>query len=67
MARMNEQVIQLSEELARTHFKINESFYLDSYSANLKKVKLVFSNETLIKISVELPYYLVESEMECQE
>ena len=64
MARMNEQVILVAEEIARRNFTIGDNYYLDSYTANTKQVKLVFSNENLIKVTVQLPYYLVEATVE---
>lgn len=57
---MNEQIIAVAEELAREYFNLGDNFVVASFNANPRLVKLVFKNDVLIKITVELPYYLVE-------
>lgn len=57
---MNEMMIKVAEELAREYFRLGDNYRVESFNANSKKCKLVFSNDALIKVTVEIPTFLIE-------
>ena len=61
---MNENFMRISDELAREHFRIGASYVMESCNINPKKVKLVYSNDMAMRVTVEMPSYLIEAEIE---
>lgn len=61
---MNEKILTVAEEVSREHYRLGDNYILESYSINRKKAKLVFSNDSLMRVTVELPYYLIEATVE---
>lgn len=61
---MNEKILVIAEEISRSQYHLGDNYSLESYSINRKKAKLIFCNDSLMTVTVEIPYFLIEATVE---